>query len=105
MVYDTDETPAGARWYDHARTDPNAGAGTSLTHVMGSFPTVTVIGSSGPPPDVRTDNDYPDVGFVIHAAQGAGNTQLPGSAVIDTYDVMAFHGAAPPGSVRANWTL
>ena len=26
IMYTTDDTPSGARWYDHARTDPDAGS-------------------------------------------------------------------------------
>ena len=104
VMYTVDETPAGARWYDHARTDPNAGIGTSLTHVMGSLPAVFIGGSNGAPPATTASNDYADIGILFHGVTGAGNTPLPGSAQISSYDVMSASNA-DPGRDRSLWTL
>ncbi len=106
IMYQSDETPNGPRWYDHARTDHDAGPGTSMTHVMGTLPTVIITGVSGVPPMVMVTADYlPDVGSQFHGVEGPANTQLPGSAGIESYDVMWFHGVNPPDSLRSNWNL
>jgi hypothetical protein len=107
VVYDTDETPAGARWYDHARTDPNAAPGSSLTHLMTPLPSVVVNQSTGPPPNTTVDNDYNDVGIAIHSVADAGGVNVPNPAsfIIDSYDVLFFQGANPPGALRSNWTF
>ena len=105
IMYQADETPAGARWYDHARTDPDAKAGSSITHVMGTLPTVTITGASGGPPMVTVTADYSDVGPQFHGVEGPVNTQLPGSAGIESYDVFSFQGGGPPDSLRSNWTF
>ena len=104
IVYTADETPIEARWYDHARTDPDAAPGSSATHVMTSLPTPVIQGSSGPSPNVVAILDYADVGIGFHGVQGEGNTPLPASAVIDSYDVMLSSGG-DPGRDRGLWTL
>jgi hypothetical protein len=104
IMYSVDETPAANRWYDLGRVDPNGAAGTVLTQPMGSYPAVIVTSSSGPPPTTVATNDYADVGILFHGVQGAGNTPLPASAQITTYDVMSASGG-DPGRNRADWTL
>ncbi len=104
VMYTTDETPQGARWYDHARTDPAAAEGSVALHAMGSFPDVVILGSAGPPPNTTVSGEYNDVGILFHGVQGAGDTQLPGSAQITTYDVMSASGG-DPGRARSGWTL
>jgi hypothetical protein len=104
VTYKVDDTPAGQAWYDLSRTDPLAGSGTLLTHVMVPYPTVFVTNASGTPPLTVATNDYAeDVGIAFHGVSGPANTPLPGSDQIDSYDVVAFSGA-DPGRDRSLWT-
>ena len=106
IVYTTDDTPGDERWYDHARTDPAAGPGTSETHDMVSLPTPSIVSSQGPPPDLVVIVDYSDVGSGVHGVQGEDNTPLAASAVIESYDVMLHSlGGEYPGHDREQWTL
>jgi hypothetical protein len=104
VAYTVDETPAGTRWYDIARTDPGVGEGQTGIHSMSTLPTVVIQSSSGAPPDVTTaTNDYPeDAGIAFHGINGG--TPLPGSSLIDSYDVMSASGA-DPGRARSGWTF
>ena len=105
ITYTVDETPAGERWWDLARTDPNAAPGSRLTQVMGSYPSVLIVASGGPPPNTTVTTNYEDVGLLFHGVQGPDNTPLPGSAQLSSYDVMVFHGPNDPGRARSHWTL
>jgi hypothetical protein len=107
VMYEVDETPPSNNWYDIGRTDPNAipGVATTLVHTMGSLPTVFVTQANGTPPNTTATNDYAeDMGILFHGVTGAANTPLPGSAMIDSYDVMSFSGA-DPGRNRSLWTF
>ena len=105
IAYSVDETPAGQRWWDLARTDPDASSGSSVTHVMSFYPSVEIVASSGAPPRVTITNNYEDVGILFHGVQGPDNTPLPGSARLRSYDVLWFNGAGDPGRARSLWTL
>ena len=104
IIYKVDETPGGQAWYDTSRTDPAGGGGSTLTHVMGSYPSVVVTSASGIPPVSTITNNYADIGILFHGVTGAGNTVLPGSDQIDSYDVLSASGA-DPGRLRSGWTL
>lgn len=102
VAYTVDETPAGPHWWDLARTDPDAKPGSVRLHTMGSYPIVTFIGIvSFPTPTVT--NDYNDVGQLFHGVQAPGNTRLPASAQLASYDVMRFTGTDDPGRDRSLW--
>ena len=106
IAYSADETPAGARWWDLARTDPNATPGSTLIHVMDSYPSVVIVGSAGTPPITTVTNDYPeDAGILFHGVQLPDSTPLLASSQLDSYDVMSFNGTADPGRARSLWTL
>jgi hypothetical protein len=105
VMYKVDDTPAGQAWYDLSRTDPLAGSGTLLTHVMVPYPTVFTTQASGTPPTTTATNDYAeDMAIAFHGVSGPADTPLPGSDQIDSYDVMAFSGL-DPGRARSLWTL
>ena len=104
IMYTTDDTPAGLRWYDHARTDPDAAPGTSVTHVMESLPKVIFTGSAGIPPNITVSANYADVESGTHGVQEPGNTPLPASVQVESYDVLWAHGG-DPGRDRGLWTL
>ena len=104
IMYTVDETPANNNWWDLTRTDPNVGSGSLLVHTMGSYPTVFVTQANGIPPNTIVTTDYAeDVGILFHGVFGPGNTPLPGSAQISSYDVLSFSGV-DPGRLRSLWT-
>ncbi len=102
VIYTTDETPAGIRYYDHARTAGIAGVPSAqATHTFQRYPRVDVTGSTGPPPTTKVTNNYADLALNYH---GADLTAQATSGIV-SYDIMMFHGGADPGRLRSAWTL
>lgn len=104
IMFQVDETPASARWWDLERTaNAPPGSGTTTIVPFLNFPTVQVVGSVGPPPGTTVTNDYVDIAVNYHGAAGAANTRTPASTGIAAYDIMMSQGAADPGRSRASW--
>lgn len=104
IAYMTQETPAAIRWYDHSATKGTAGVANAVnTDAFQSYPTVSVTGSSGPPPGTTVTNNYSDLGANVHVAVG-GAPAAPNAAIV-SYDIMSHHGPGDPGRNRGAWTL
>ena len=102
ILYSTEETSAGIRPYDHARTAGIDGVGGAVaTQNFVSYPRVDTSGSAGPPPNTTVTNAYADLALNFH---GAGLTAQASSAIV-SYDVVAHHGPAAPGHDRAAFNL
>jgi hypothetical protein len=105
IMFRVDETPAGTRYYDHARVTPgyNPTGGGTFSVNMEPFPTVDVSGSVGPPPGTTVTNSYANLGVSFRGVSGPAHTPIPASSGIKFYDILAHHGAAPPARARGSW--
>jgi len=94
-----DATPGPIRYYDLARADAATQPSNDVTHPMWNLPRVTVVSSSGPPPNTTLTNAYKNADVEIWGVgpNGAAAQQ------IDSYDVFVFHGPAEPGRARSAW--
>jgi hypothetical protein len=104
IIYTVDETTAAgsAKRYDHART----GTGAATTdHVMVSYPTVVIGGSTGPPPNTTITAAYSDLGAGFHGASLAFGVTIPASSSIDSYDIMARDSGDPDSRLRSDWNF
>lgn len=104
IAYMADETPAATRWWDYGRTAPANGVPGNYQHTMERFPKANVTSSSGPPPGTTVTNGYANVDVNFHGVSGAGNTALPASSAIASYDIVMFHGGSDPGRQRSAWS-
>lgn len=102
ILYTVDGTPAGIRFYDHARTAGIDGAGgATATQVFENYPTVDVIGSAGPPPNTTVTSNYLDLALNYHGADATAAA----SSGVQSYDIVAHHGPSSPGRNRAAYNL
>jgi hypothetical protein len=102
ILYNVDASFANIRPYDHART---AGigdvGGAQATQIFQPYPTVDTTGSFGPPPNTTVTNSYLDLLLNFHGA----DTTAAGSSAIVSYDIVAHHGPAAPGSNRGDYNM
>lgn len=107
IAFTVDETPADVyqRWWSHARVTGANGDANDYTYELVRFPTVDVVSSAGPVPDTTLTSNYADLALNVESAAGAGDSPLPGSATIASYDIMQATGTADPGRARGGYTL
>jgi hypothetical protein len=102
VAYTVDETPAGFRWFDHART---IGQVVGINEVaFQEFPSVEVTASAGPPPNTSITSNYADLAINVHAAAGAGDTAQPASGSVVSYDILRATAMTDPGRNRSAYT-
>ena len=100
ILYTVENTPAEIRPYDHARTAGINGIPSAVTtQVFHSYPALAVTDIAGTPPNTTLTLDIPDLARNYH---GAGLTAAATTG-IQSYDIVAHHGPAPPGRVRSFW--
>lgn len=102
ILYTVDNTPAGIRPYDHARTDGIDDVPSAVAiHTLLPYPTIVITAVSGVPPNQTITVDYSDPGSNYH---GAGVASSPTTS-IQSFDIVAHHGPVAPGRMRASYNL
>jgi len=99
VAYTVDDTPAGFRWYDHARTIGSP-AGQN-TVVFQEYPVVDVSGSVGPPPNTTLTANYEDLAINVSAVAGSADTAQPASGSVLSYDILSATSMTDPGRNRS----
>ena len=102
IAYMVDASPAGRRWYDHARTEPMK-KGAVTTHRLNPFPRPEML-----PPAANDAASAPRLRIVdfeghAHVARGEENRRLSEGEAIHSLDLLSAAGQSDPGRSRSAW--
>lgn len=104
IAYLVDESPAGRRWYDHARSEPMEPERVT-THTLKAYPRPVIVVEPATPDSSGFGLRLEDFAGHAHVVRGADNVRQSEGEAILTFDLLSATGGRDPGRRREAWTL